>query len=227
MKSAQHHTATTDEERALLQTLAQLVEAGVVPRVAGALQRGKAAARTALRASILEEIPAFSASANPHVLPELETHARDHLAEIERLLGGGRVGNLEFVRAHAQRRAEQRFPLEATLHAYRCGHKVLSRWMRDAARAVTKRGADRAIAAMADFAIEYTNVISTVCAAEYVARTRALAEAEGDRRTELLGVLLAGADESDGRVTRLLRHAGYLDQRLSFCVALARSADPL
>ena len=180
-----------------------------------------------LRRTVMGEIPAFSASANPEILPDLDQHARRHLEEIVRLFGGGDVGDFEFVREHAQRRAEQRFPLEATLHAYRCGHKVLSRWMREAANEVTPTNVERAVAAVADFAIEYTNAISTLCAAEYVSRTRILADTEGDRRTELLNILLSGYDESDGRVARLLKRAGYLEQRLSFCVALVRSVDPL
>jgi sugar diacid utilization regulator len=60
-----------------------------------------------------------------------------------------------------------------------------------------------------------------------VSRTRILAETDGDRRTELLNILVSGYDESDGRVARLLKRAGYLEQRLSFCVALVRSVDPL
>jgi sugar diacid utilization regulator len=42
-----------------------------------------------------------------------------------------------------------------------------------------------------------------------------------------MNTLLTGFDESDGRVTRLLKQAGYLEQRLSFCVALVRSTDPV
>ena len=211
----------------LTEALALLADAGVVPQVAASLRRGMRAAGESLRKTVIAEIPAFSVSANPQILPDLQRHAGEHLAEIARLLGGGKVSAFDFVRDHAQRRAEQRFPLEATLHAYRCGHKVLSRWMRDAALATAPRNVERVVTAMADFAIEYTNAISIVCAAEYVTRTRVLAETEGDRRTELLNILLSGYDESDGRVTRLLKGAGYLEQRLSFCVAQIRSTDPL
>jgi sugar diacid utilization regulator len=83
------------------------------------------------------------------------------------------------------------------------------------------------MSAVADFGIEYTNAVSTLAAADYVAHTRRIAAAEGDQRAELLGLLLGGFDESDARVTRLLKRAGYLDQRQSFCVVLVRSTDPL
>jgi len=218
---------SAQEQATLTQSLVLLAEIGVVPQAAVSLNRGIRKVGDSLRKAVIIEIPAFSASANPQILPDLDRHAGEHLKEIERLFGGGKVGNFEFVRAHAHQRAEQRFPLEATLHAYRCGHKVLSRWMRDAALAAVTDNSERVIAAVADFAIEYTNSISTICAAEYVTRTRVLAEAEGDRRTELLNILLSGYDESDGRVARLLKRAGYLEQRQSFCVALAQSTDPL
>jgi hypothetical protein len=211
----------------LTRALSALREAGVVPRVARALDRGVGEIGRALRAAVIAEIAAFSDSGNPEVLPDLERHAGEHIGELRRLLGGAEVGAFDFVRAHAQRRAEQHFPLEAVLHAYRCGHKILSHWIREAATAKRPRNLDHVVSAVADFALEYTNAISTILAAEYVVHTRALAEAEGDRRVELLNILLSGYDESDGRVARLLKRAGYLEQRQSFCVALAQSTDPL
>ena len=219
---------TISNQQALLrQTLEALHGIGVVPAAGAALDAGIAEASETLHQTVLDEIPAFSESGNPDVLPELAHHASEHISEIRRLFGGGTTGDFEFVKAHARRRAEQKFPLEATLHAYRCGHKVLSRWMRDAATTAVSNNVQQVLSAVADFSIEYTDTISTIVAAEYVAQTRLLAEAEGDRRTELLSILLSGYDESDGRVARLLKRAGYLEQRQSFCVALAQSVDPV
>jgi hypothetical protein len=215
------------EQQTLIQSLELLENLGVVPQAAAALARGNARVSDALCKAVVEEIPTFSSSTDAALLSELERHARSHVEEVERLFSGGEVSQFDFVREHAQRRAEQRFPLEATLHAYRCGHKVLSRWLREAATEVTPANVDRSVAAVADFAIEYTNVVSTICAAEYVARTRTLADSEGDRRTELLNILLGGYEDSDSRAGRLLKRAGYLEQRLFFCVAHVRSVDPL
>jgi hypothetical protein len=218
---------------ALQAALERLRALGVVPRAAATLEKSLHEAARRLRAAVMAEVPAFSASHNPQVLPDLERHAAEHLAALRGLIGGAPVDALEFVRAHARHRAAQRFPLEATLHAYRCGHKVLSQWVLEAALATPTTRAGRAdrrpdiTAAVADFAMEYTSTIGIVAAAEYVAQTRVLAEAEVDRRTELLGILLSGYDEADARVARLLKRAGYLEQRLSFCVALAQSTDPL
>lgn len=211
----------------LQQSLGRLAGTGVIPEISGPLKKGATRVGRLLHAEVVSEIPAFSSSANPEVLPDLDQHGAAHIAELGRLLGGGTIGDFEFVRVHARRRAEQRFPLEAVLHAYRCGHKVLSKWMREASRIAVPKTPERVTAAIADFAIEYTNAISTVVAAEYVAHTRVLAEAEGDRRTELLNILLSGFDESDGRVARLLKRAGYREQRQSYCVVLAQSIDPV
>ena len=62
--------------------------------------------------------------------------------------------------------------------------------------------------------------------AEYVAHTRVVAAAEGDRDAELLNALLAGYDESDGRIARLLRASGYLEQRRSYCLLAIRPPKP-
>jgi PucR C-terminal helix-turn-helix domain/GGDEF-like domain len=209
--------------RAMLQTLERLLELGVIPDVAPALRRSADYVEGALREAVLGEVAAFSDSRNPQIIPDLKNHSKSHVVEIARLFEGGEPGDLAFVRAHARRRAEQRFPLEATLHAYRCGHRVLSRWLRDAATNERLQGAHAAIDAIADFAIEYTNVISAAMTSEYVAHTRLIEAAEGDRRTELLNIMLSGYDESDGRIARLLELAGYLDQRRSYCVVGVRT----
>ena len=201
---------------------------GVVPGVAAALGDGLDAVRQALKQTVLEEVPAYSDSANPEILPDLEDHLRDHVARITALLGGSRGADFEFVREHAERLAQQRFPLEALLHTYRCAHKVLSPWLRDIALAHADNTAHvrRVVSSVADFAIEYTDTISTTATAAYVNHTRLLAEAEGDRRTKLLNILLHGYDESDSRAAQLLRRAGYLEQRQSYCVVAARSVEP-
>jgi sugar diacid utilization regulator len=65
-----------------------------------------------------------------------------------------------------------------------------------------------------------------VITAEYVMHTCVVAAAEGDRDAELMNLLLAGYDESDMRIARLLRAGGYLEQRRSYCVLAIRSANP-
>jgi len=148
-------TTDTRDHRALHQVLSMLAKTGVIPHATPSLDATRQATGIALREAVLAEVPAFSNSGNPEILPSLNVHIAEHIQEIRRLLSGGEVGDFEFVRTHAHRRAEQRFPLDATLHAYRCGHRILSRWLRDAAIATGPGSIERAVAAVADFAIEY------------------------------------------------------------------------
>jgi len=216
------HTKALDHSVGALKAL------GVVPAIASPLQQGAEATARDLQKQVIDEVDAYSSTANPEVLPELQQHLEALVSEVCRLLSDTDPGDLDFVRGYAQRRAQQRFPLEASLHTYRCSHRIISSWIRDVALAVANSSAQvrRVVAAAADFAIEYTDAISTVATSEYVLHTRLLAEAEGDRRTELLNTLLSGYDESDSRTAQLLRGSGYLEQRQSFCVAVARSVDP-
>lgn len=208
---------------AILQKLRDL---GAVPQAGAPLAASMATALNALRAAVMAEVPAFLNSGNPEILPGLEQHVHDHVAEIVRLCEGGAIGQFAFVSSHARLRAEQRFPLEVTLHAYRCGHRVLSQWLRETVVSLATANADQAVAAVADFAIEYTNIVSIIAAAAYVAHTRLVAEAEVDQRSELMSVLLTGFDEVDGRAARLLKRAGYLEQRQAYCVVVAQAANP-
>jgi hypothetical protein len=213
---------------ALSASLARLADKPLLSAAARYLSGHAARINVELGRRVLADIPAFTASANPDILPELAAHGPEHTTEIIRLLRGGPIGDFEFVAAHARRRADQRFPLEATLHAYRCGHKVFSSWIREAILSCVSSAADvpEMVAAVADFTIEYTDVISTVMTSAYVSQTRLLADVAGDHRARLLSILLDGYDESDGRVSKILRDAGYLDGRQSFCVVLAQSVDP-
>jgi len=203
-----------------------LRKVGVIPGAAAWFEEHGDDIRADMHATVAADVPAFAASGNPAIVPELQAHADAHVEQVLRYLHGAADLELAFVRAHAVRRAEQRFPLEATLHAYRCGHRVLSHWLREAAlaRADASASVGETLAAVADFSIEYTDSISTLATSEYVAHTRQVAEAEGDLRNELISVLLDGYDESDGRVARLLRRTGYLEQRQSFCVAVTQAA---
>jgi len=213
---------------ALATSLQTLRKAGVVPAIAEPLQETSSETAQTLHDLVVRDVPAFTASANPDVLPELKQHLSEHLTELCRRLSGQPPDDLAFVAKHARRRAAQKFPLDAELASYRCLHQELALWIRDAALQVANDSAHvrRVVAAVADFCSEYVREISALITSEYVSQTRLLAEAEGDRRTELLSLLLSGYDESDSRAAQLLRRSGYLQQRQSFCVAVARSVDP-
>lgn len=213
--------------RAVSEALERLRGSRLLPATVTPLRRNAAAILAELRETILAEIPAYTESRDPATLRELATHAQRHQDEIVRLLEGGVVGDFGFVREHAQLRAEHRFPLEAVLHAYRCAHRVYSRWLREAASSAagSAEAAREVVADVADFSIEYIDAISTIASAAYVDRIRLLADVAGDERAQLLSILLGGFDESDARVASILRRAGYLVGRQVFCVVLAQSVD--
>ncbi len=206
----------------------QLRAHGVPPGALEALSASRGAALERLHNSVLVEVSAWSDSGNPDVVPELHEHLDGHLDEVQRLAGGAATGNWDFVRQFARKHAGQRFPLEALLLTYRAAHKVLAEWIRDAALATADETAQvrRVVAAATEFAIEYTDAVGTLATSAYVDETRRQAEAEGDRRTELLNLLLTGYDEADSRAAQLLRKSGYLEQRQSYCVVAAHSVNP-
>ncbi|HSG58088.1 MAG TPA: helix-turn-helix domain-containing protein [Woeseiaceae bacterium] len=213
---------------ALRDAVRRLEAAGVVPAVQAPLLADADRLTGELRQAVLAEAPAFTDSGNPDVIPELEQHLDAHVREACRLLGGGLPGDLAFVREHAERRASQKFPLDALLQSYSILHRTLANWIREAALGVADESAHlrRVVAAITDFVIEYTGTAGNLLTSEYVHHTRRLAGAEADRRSALLNTLLDGYDEADQAAAGLLRRAGYLQQRQSYCVALARSVDP-
>ena len=209
-------------------SLAALTGLGIVPGVAAALEPHRRETVEAIGTAAIAEVSAYADTGNPDVRPELSRFLTALSGEALRLLAGGRPGDFAFVINHAERRAEQKFPLEALLQTYRCSHRILVDRVRDSAIAVAAGDTHmtRVVSAVTDFCAELTGTLASVTTSAYVHRTRLVAEAEGDRRTALLNTLLDGYDESDRRAAELLRRAGYLAQRQSYCVAVARSVNP-
>ena len=173
---------------ALNEAVRRLIDGPFPPAAIRRLKDRLAATNDELNNTVLAEIPAFSESRNPDVLPDLARHGREHTSEIIRLLSGGPVDDFAFVRDYARRRTEQHFPLESTLHAYRCCHKVFARWVSEATLSVVSSPEDarQIVAAVSEFTMEYTDAISTIASSMYVSRTRLLADVAGDQRAELL-----------------------------------------
>ena len=214
--------------RALKEALRRVADFPAAAKLIDKAARAAPTIAERLQRAVRSEVQGFSQSRNPDVLPEWEQHALDLTQEILRLLRGGRTGDFEFVHQHARRRAEQRFPIEATLHAYRSGHKLLSRWLRDNVLTAKLPAAvtQPVMAALVDVSMEFVDVISTFFASSYSAHALLLADIAGDQRSDLLRILLDGHDEADLRAAKVLREAGFLDERQFFCVALASSVDP-
>ncbi len=113
--------------------ISALRASGVVPAVAQALMDSAGAITRDLQEAVVREVPAFTVTGNPDVLPELRQDLERHVEAVYCLLAGRRPGDLSFVRTHAQRRAEQKFPLDAVMKENRCAHKIMSQSIRDAA----------------------------------------------------------------------------------------------
>lgn len=205
----------------------RLEELGVVPGVAARLEAASDRFVAELVRKVAAEVPAFEASGNPEVMPGLERHLKALVGDVVGLLRGARPGDFAWVSAYAETRADQKFPLDALLQAYRAVHQRLANWIRDAALEAADEHAQlrRVVAAVSEFTIDYLGLIGPLLTARYVDHTRQVAEAEGDRRLALLNLLLDGYDEADARAARLLRAGGYLEQRQSYCVVVARSVN--
>jgi hypothetical protein len=135
----------------------------------------------------------YSSIAAQTVLDEVLEHCRSHSRATLRSLEAGTVPNdaeLAFVRSNAARRAQQRVPLTALLHAYRVGYAVV--W--DRIRAEVKRqpvSIDAALA-LADHCVGYTNAISAAATEAYVAEQQRLSLDHERTRAWLLDMLLRG-----------------------------------
>ena len=210
-------------------SLERLRVLGIVPAVVARLRPQQSGAAAAISEAVIAEVEAYADSGNPDVGPELSSFVSALVDDTVRLLGGGEVADFRFVARHAERRAEQRFPLEALLQTFRCSHRVLVDWIRDEAIATAAPDIHltRLVSAVTEFCAELTGTLAGVTTGAYVRRTCAVAEAEGDRRQALLNTLLDGYDESDRHAAQRLRNAGYLAQRQSYCVAVARSVNPV
>ena len=219
--------ATVDADTGLAQARDALVKVGPPKRAIAALNRRGEEPVRALLEQLATTTPAFADSRSAALRVDLQRAAQEHMAELVRLLGGGALGDFGFVRAQARRHAVQRLPIEAMLQMLRCMQAGATSWLGAALKKTRLDGSGRTLAACMDLVQQYTGSVGMVFATEYVAHANMVADAEGDRRAELLNVLVGGYDESDARVLRLLKRAGYLDQRLGFCVALAQSTDPL
>lgn len=212
--------------QALAEALERLREVATVETGAKSLQRRAADVSVEAIDSVIAQVDAFRHTANPQIQPLLRQQIADLMDEYLRLLDGQTPQNWDFVERFARATAEQYFPLEALLHSYRL---VMQKLLQTTtATLLPKREHDgvEVVNAAMYFLLEFFNVASTLATEHYLDHSRLLADVASDQRSELLAILLGGADESDRRVSAILRDAGYLDRRLRFCVVLAQSIDP-
>lgn len=211
---------------ALAEALGQLRRVAPVETGAESLRRRADEIIAEVVDAAVAGVDAFSDTANPQILPLLRQHTADLVAEYLRLLDGHAPQSAAFVEPYARAAAEQYFPLEALLHAYRVGMQQLLQATTSALLQTDRRDGVAIVTAATRFLLEFVNLASTLATEHYLDQSRLLADVASDQRSELLSILLGGHDESDRRVSAILRDAGYLDRRLRFCVVLAQSIDP-
>ena len=120
-------THESNADRALLESLGRLQAITTVASGVSAIQDRAEEVTVGLIEAIVRDVGAFSDTANPKILPLLEQHAAELVTEYLALLGGQSPQSPTFVERFASEAAEQYFPLEALLHAYRVTMRELLR----------------------------------------------------------------------------------------------------
>lgn len=218
----------SNSSTSLNESCMRLLSADLSGEVLKNMRRQSDDIRSELQQTILQDDPAFTESRIPGVLPALEEHIACQLDEILRLLAGGRLQELAFVSSYAETCAQCYFPLESVLLAYRSIQKTLLKRLHSIILLIADQDEmlNRLLVDSHVFLTEYVDAISSEFTQKYVRQDHLLAVASNDHKEQLLPLLLQGYDESDGRVSKILRNAGYLDRRQSYCVAVAHSVDP-
>jgi len=190
-------------------------------RVVKAIDEGELA--VAMFAAV-RSVPPYTSITAETVLAEVLEHCRSHARATLRSLEAGALpsdAELAFVRSTAARRAQQRVPLTALLHAYRVGYAVV--WER--VRAEVQRQAvhiDAALA-LADHCVGYTNSISHAATDGYVAEQQRLSLDHERTRGWLLDMLLRG--EQPRGDAEVLLSALRLDARGNAYVLVVGACD--
>lgn len=156
-------------------------------------------------------------------LADLQRSCRDNLERILQLLCGAvpdGVDRFDAPDATGRRRAAQGVPLEAVLHAYRLGGRVIWEAMADSARA----GGATAVDALLDAATsvwEVVDLYSGRVADAYRSHEWELARSGEERRQRVLDTLLEGRG-ADAAVAREAEQVLDLGERDSFVLLACR-----
>ncbi|MEL7538904.1 MAG: helix-turn-helix domain-containing protein [Pseudomonadota bacterium] len=166
-----------------------------------------------MAACIRREIPVYAEATDPAFLRSGWKHGLLHAQTIADLLMGKPVGNLKFVEKHAELRADQRLPLNDILHTYRIGHRVTWRCVRAAAMELAPAPEDglRTAMQLADFTIQYTNLISVVLTRAYTQREKSIRNNRARQAHTLFDELMLGRVTSQSAL--MLADKLALDER--------------
>jgi sugar diacid utilization regulator len=189
------------------------------------LDRNEDVVARTIAEAVRREVKEYAAFTGPEQIADVVDDTRGHLQTFSRCAPSGRmpdVGELNFISALAQLRAAAGFPLEAMLHAFRVGHRVLWDWLVD--QADDSRKGDIALA-ITPFMHEYLGVVTRRLTETYVEAVQtSVADADRNRR-DLFEALLRG--EEPWR-TRSLAQALGIESDVQYVVIVARvgSSEP-
>ncbi len=166
-----------------------------------------------MAALIRSEIAAYAEVTDAAILRSGWQHGLSHAEKIADLLQNKPVGDLTFVEEHATTRADQQFALNDILHTYRIGHRVMWRAVRSAAMTLADEPEDglRTAMQLADFTIQYTNLISVVLTRAYTQREKSIRNSRARQAHMLFDELMLGRITS--QPARMLSDALLLDER--------------
>ena len=162
--------------------------AGVLHQLVGRQDRVARAIADAVRSEVKE----YGAFETPEQFEVVVADTRHHLETFARWAPSGRmpdVVELQFIAELARDRAAAGFPLEAMLHAFRVGHRVLWDWLIDR---VQEPGKGEIALALTPFMHEYLGVVTRRLTEAYVEAVHTSDADAAQSRRDLFEALLRG-----------------------------------
>jgi sugar diacid utilization regulator len=189
------------------------------------LNRDQEVVARVIAEAVRREVKEYTAFTGPEQFAYVVDDTQGHLQTFVRCAPSGRMpdaGELSFITSLAQLRAAAGFPLEAMLHAFRVGHRVLWDWLVD--QVEDGRKGEVALA-ITPFMHEYLGVVTRRLTETYVEAVRtSVADADKDRR-DLFEALLRR--EEPWRTQPLAQALG-IESDVQYVVIVARvgSSEP-
>lgn len=175
-------------------------------------------------ARIREEIPEYRAIVDESIIADVRSDCEENVRIIARSWrtgDGPAEEDLGFIRNVATRRASQLVPLDALLHAYRVGHRVLWEWILEVGRG--RSGWEAVVLDLTATILRHIDVVSTALADAYVKETQRLRSDLDRARRDLLEDLVTG--RFLGREGAAIRAVEIgLDPRASYLLAVFQAA---
>lgn len=175
--------------------------------------------------AIIDAVPAYRDIDDPGLVESVYCHGAEHIVTVARAMRENRLptrDELDFVRVHAAQRAGT-VPLEALLHGYRIGHRVVWEWL--LAEVGDQPTAGEVAGHLVTRIGQCTDAISVVATESYIReQQRRITERDRERR-DLLDDMLAGRFTAGADAPARAAALG-LESGGEFLVVVALTRDP-